>query len=211
FGGPAYYIRNVLYHVPLGGALKIHGGVPGLIAYHNTFITENNARSGHPNSNYRNNLILGTDGTTIVAAFPYTTPYSVADYNGYRPNQGPESPDNQYMWMSDKGEWEGFKTLESLSKVSGLETHGITVDYTVFENLQKPDPTPAGKPGPVYHAVDLNFKLKPDGKAVDAGVAIPNVNDSFIGKAPDLGALEVGSLDMIYGARGTGLKKGQEF
>jgi len=210
FGGPAYYIRNIVYNVPLGGALKIHGGVPGLTAYHNTFITENNSGSGHPNSNYRNNLFLGTDGPTNVARFPYLTTYSIADYNGYRPNQGPDSPENQFMWLSPKGEWEGFKTLKSLSKASGLEEHGITVDYGVFEDLQKPiHALERGLPSPVYHAVDLNFKLNPDGKAVDAGVVIPNVNDNFNGNAPDLGALEVGAPPVVYGARG--LDPNQEF
>ena len=56
-------------------------------------------------------------------------------------------------------------------------------------------------PSRVYHAVDLNFKLNPEGKAVDAGVVIRNVNDNFNGKAPDLGALEVGGHEVIYGAR----------
>lgn len=214
FGGPAYYIRNILYNVPLGGALKIHGGVPGLTAYHNTFITENNGGSGHPNSNYRNNLFLGTDGPTNIAKFPYTTTYSIADYNGYRPNQGPDSPENQYRWLSPKGVEEEFKTLKSLSQASGLEAHGITIDYDIFEDLQKPIQAPVGTPlgnmpGPVYHAVDLNFKLNPRGKAVDAGVVIPNVNDNFNGKAPDLGALEVGSPAVIYGVRG--LDQSQEF
>ena len=46
--------------------------------------------------------------------------------------------------------------------------------------------------------VMLNFKLDPNGKAVDAGANIPNVNDYFSGKAPDLGALEVGSSAVIY-------------
>ena len=66
-----------------------------------------------------------------------------------------------------------------------------------------------GLPSPVYHAVDLNFKLNPNGKAVDAGVVIPNVNDNFNGNAPDLGALEVGSPAVIYGVRG--LDPDQEF
>lgn len=210
FGGPAYYIRNIIYNVPLGGALKIHGGVPGLTAYHNTFITENNSGGGHPNSNYRNNLFLGTDGPTNVARFPYLTAYSIADYNGYRPNQGPDSPENQFMWLSSNGKWEGFRTLKSLSQASGLEEHGITVDYDVFEDLQKPiHALERGLPSPVYHAVDLNFRLNPDGKAVDAGVVIPNVNDNFNGDAPDLGALEVGAPPVVYGARG--LNPNQEF
>ena len=214
FGGPAYYIRNVLYNVQKGGALKIHGGVPGLTAYHNTFIAENNGGGGHPNSNYRNNLILGADGPTYIAKFPYTTPYSIADYNGYRPNQGSESFENQFRWLSPNGEWEEFKTLKDLKNATGLEEHGIVVDYDVFENLEKPIQGPVGTPfgempGPVYHAVDLNFKLNPKGKAVDAGVFIRNVNDDFNGKAPDLGAIEVGKTAPIYGARW--LDQGQEF
>jgi hypothetical protein len=49
--------------------------------------------------------------------------------------------------------------------------------------------------------VDLNFKLNPEGKAVDAGTIIPNINDHFKGKAPDLGALEVGGPKETFGAR----------
>lgn len=211
FGGPAYYIRNVLYNIPPdGGVLKIHGGCPGLTIYHNTFIAENNGGSGHPNSNYRNNLFLGSDGPTYIARFPYTTDYSIADYNGYRSNQGPESAEDQYRWLSPDGQFLGFKTLKELSRASGLETHGISIDYDVFEDLEKPiHAFEDGVPYPVYHAVDLNFKLNPNGKAVDAGVIIPNVNDNFNGKAPDLGAIEVGGTRETYGARH--LNPDQEF
>ena len=44
---------------------------------------------------------------------------------------------------------------------------------------------------PIYDARDLNFQLKPAGKAVDAGIRMPNVNDDYTGKAPDLGAYEL--------------------
>tara|TARA_B100001123_G_scaffold444900_2_gene594972 strand:+ start:440 stop:2446 length:2007 start_codon:yes stop_codon:yes gene_type:complete len=210
FGGPAYYIRNIVYNVPLGGALKIHGGVPGLTAYHNTFISENNTGARYPNSNFRNNLFLGTDGPTVVSSLHFTTPYSISDYNGYRPNRGPKSPKNQFKWLTHDGEEAEFSTLESFSQASGLEEHGIVIDYDVFEDLQKPiHALERGLPSPVYHAVDLNFKLNPKGKAVDAGVIIPNVNDNFNGKAPDLGAIEVGSPAVVYGVRV--LKSKQEF
>ena len=53
----------------------------------------------------------------------------------------------------------------------------------------------------VYHSMDLNFRLKPGSKAVDAGVVIPTVNDDFAGKAPDLGALESGKPEPHYGPR----------
>jgi hypothetical protein len=36
---------------------------------------------------------------------------------------------------------------------------------------------------------------------VDAGVRLPNVNDGFTGKAPDLGAYEVGEPVPHYGPR----------
>ena len=49
--------------------------------------------------------------------------------------------------------------------------------------------------------MDLNFRLKPASKAVDAGVMIPTVNDDFTGRAPDLGALEVGKRVPKYGPR----------
>jgi hypothetical protein len=49
--------------------------------------------------------------------------------------------------------------------------------------------------------MDLNFRLKPGSKAVDAGEALPTVNDGFAGRAPDLGALEVGAPEPKYGPR----------
>jgi hypothetical protein len=40
YGGPAYYIRNVLYHVPTGCGLKFNVKPAGLVLYHNTIISE---------------------------------------------------------------------------------------------------------------------------------------------------------------------------
>jgi hypothetical protein len=53
----------------------------------------------------------------------------------------------------------------------------------------------------IYKAEDLDFRLKPNAEAVDAGCILPNVNDEFTGRAPDLGALEVGKPVPIYGPR----------
>jgi hypothetical protein len=75
------------------------------------------------------------------------------------------------------------------------------VDYDIFENLQPPTPPDSSKPGIPYYASELNFQLKPDGKAIDAGVRVPNVNDDFVGQAPDLGAYERGKPLPVYGPR----------
>jgi hypothetical protein len=59
---------------------------------------------------------------------------------------------------------------------------------------------------PSGFAEDLNFRLKPDAKVVDAGVRLPTVNDDFAGKAPDLGALEAVQPEPHYGPRQEGKK-----
>lgn len=85
------------------------------------------------------------------------------------------------------------------------ETHGIEVDFHDFQDLTPPAPSQRHA---VYHAMDLNFRLKPSSKAVDAGVVIPTVNDNFTGRAPDLGALEIDAPAPKYGPRWL---KGQPF
>jgi hypothetical protein len=121
-----------------------------------------------------------------------------SDYNGFRPNR---TTSKQYTWITPadpKGK--SYATLAELQKATGQEAHGIELDYDIFENLAPDDPSPA-KRYAVYHSVDLNFRLKPGSKAVDAGVVLPTINDGFTGKAPDLGALEVGQPLPHWGPR----------
>ena len=61
-----------------------------------------------------------------------------------------------------------------------------------------PDPA---KRYAVYHAADLNFRLRANSKAIDAGAILPTINDDFTGAAPDLGALEFGRPEPNYGPR----------
>ena len=74
----------------------------------------------------------------------------------------------------------------------------MEVDFDIFEKLSPPD---AAKKFAVYHSMDLNFQLKPGSNAVDAGAVIPTVNDGFTGRAPDLGALEIGRPAPHWGPR----------
>jgi hypothetical protein len=43
------------------------------------------------------------------------------------------------------------------------------------------------------------YQLKPGSPGHDAGKRIPNINDGFLGKAPDIGAHETGSEPMQFG------------
>ena len=101
----------------------------------------------------------------------------------------------------DRAPFQTFGSLADLRAATGQETHGVEVDYDIFENLRRPD---ADKPCAVYEARDLDFRLKAGSKAVDAGVRLPNINDDYTGKAPDLGAYEVGRPAPVYGPRGPG-------
>ncbi|MEZ5355345.1 MAG: hypothetical protein R2762_22140 [Bryobacteraceae bacterium] len=114
----------------------------------------------------------------------------------------------QYAWLApapgktaydaDQSDWRNFATLAEFQKATGQEAHGVEVDYDIFENLTPPDPAHRHR---VYHAMDLNFRLKANSKAIDAGVVLPTINDGFTGKAPDLGALEHGRAEPHYGPR----------
>lgn len=211
FGGPAYFVRNILYHVASGVSFKFSAKPAGLLVYHNTVISEHVIRDPHSNAHFRNNLFLGSDAPgRPIAVFANATAYSSYDYNGYRPNRNVPQP---YVWLSpsspldrlyepEPSHWRGFATLEELRAATGQEVHGREVDYDIFEDLRGPD---GAKRHAVYHAADLNFRLKAGSRAVDAGVRLANVNDDFAGKAPDLGALELGRPEPHWGPR-TGLK-----
>ena len=77
----------------------------------------------------------------------------------------------------------------------------MLVDYDVFVNVKKLDARDLKRVQQVYKAEDSDFRLKPDSAAVDKGVVLPNITDGFAGKAPDLGALELGQAPPHYGPR----------
>jgi len=192
--------------VPGGSAFKFSSAPTGLLMYHNTMITEQTANSPYSNAHYRNNLFLGRDiPNRGVMTWAFGTPDYSSDYNGFRPNRNVQ---RQYSWVAaapgttlyspSNADRKGFATLAELRAATGQETHGIEIDYDIFENLAMPDVALRHK---VYHAMDLNFRLKANSKAVDAGVVLPTINDGFAGKAPDLGALEVGQPAPHYGPR----------
>lgn len=205
FGGPIYFIRNIVYHVPSGVAFKFSAKPAGLLVYHNTVISEQTVRDPYTNVHFRNNLFLGrdTEGRGIMAWANASRVHS-SDYNGFRPNKGVAA---QYAWLAPAGPeavyeppataWKSFATLAELRAATGQEQHGIEVDYDIFEKVSPPNPNLRHA---VYHAMDMDFRLKPGAKAVDAGQLLPTVNDGFAGRAPDLGAIELGTMPK-YGPR----------
>ena len=91
-----------------------------------------------------------------------------------------------------------FKTLAEYAKATGQDTHSREVDYSVFVNAAAPD---FADPTRLYSPDDVDLRLAPRSRAVDAGVVLPGITDGFAGRAPDLGAYEHGAEPPHYGPR----------
>src|SRR5438128_3959135 len=100
FGGPVYFIGNILYHVPSGVAFKFSAKPAGLFVYHNTIIGEQLARDPSSNAHWRNNLFLGRDTPDRgIMTWANATDVFSSDFNGFRPNRGVS---RQYTWLGPK-------------------------------------------------------------------------------------------------------------
>jgi hypothetical protein len=206
FGGPVYFFRNLLYNVQSGVAFKLDARPAGLLMYHNTIIGEQAVRSPVGNVHWRNNLFLGRDAPDRgIMSWGNATAQFSSDFNGFRPNKGVTA---QFSWLAPEPgqtlyrataqQWKSFRTLDEFRAAAGQETHGREVDYDIFERMNPPD---AANRYAVYHAMDLDFRLKKGSAAIDAGVVLPTINDGFAGAAPDLGAIEFGQPEPHYGPR----------
>jgi hypothetical protein len=201
------FVRNIVYHVPWGVAFKFKAQPAGVLVYHNTVCAENTNTARMSNVHFRNNLFLGTDHPERQIWHLCTnTAYSTMDYNGFRPNKN-GVPQFQYKaplkgkrfdYDLKKLDTRLYKDLAEFHKGTGHEAHGRVVDYNVFKKAAMPD---FSKPGKIYSPDGFDFSLKPDSRAVDAGCALPNLNDGHAGKGPDLGALESGRPVPVYGPR----------
>ena len=239
FGGPVYFIRNVVYNANWG-PVKIHADPAGIYYLNNTYIGEFRMLTPASNLHLRNNLLFGQGTNPRVLAVDTFTNYSSSDYNGFRVNPGAEAsfawnsppfnvvrdyypqrkavdtaavPVSQMATGPNQAAGQGrtltqaqavplvqrsFATLKEYSRATGQDKHSVLLDYDTFVNARIPDysdPTHVVQP----ESVDLHLKAK--SKAIDAGVALPNITDGYSGKAPDLGAYEYGQPEPHYGPR----------
>jgi hypothetical protein len=209
-GGPVYWIRNIAYNLP-GGSTRLTGGSAGVIFYNNTILSET---SGNPqNSHWRNNLMLGQNSNPTIFSITTNTNYTSSDYNGFRPNPGAAV---SFRWNSPPAdvqidtlgpgrqprlETREYADLSQYSKATGQDRNSVLVDYDIFMNVRRLDAEDIPSLQKLYKAEDSDFRLKPGSSAVDKGTPLPNVTDGFAGRAPDLGALEVGAPVPHYGPR----------
>jgi hypothetical protein len=204
-GGPAYFIGNLVYHAPEGGSLKQSANSSGIVFYHNTLIGEAHDMGPVSNLHFRNNLILGQGAFPEIFAMDTFTNYSSSDYNGFRPNPGAAQafawnspPRNVVADFVSNREARRFATMAEYAAATGQDQHSVLVDYGDFVRVSVPDPK---DPRRFYRPDEFDFALRAESRAVDAGVVLPNINDGFTGRAPDLGAFERGKPLPAYGPR----------
>jgi hypothetical protein len=197
--GPWYFVRNQV--IGRGAIFKFRVQDRFLLA-HNTFVRWGGIgnRMHHVlTSLSRNNLYVSAGGDAPVwTAFDCRQPQFCLP-NVYQPYWKTDVDYDGFDWgeAAVAFRWNNkdrYPDLESFREAVGIERHGIRVrKEEIFEQYDVP-----AEPGPVRPQV---LTLKPDGGAVDAGDVLPNINDDFIGKAPDLGAHEVGNPLPHYGPR----------
>lgn len=239
FGGPVYFIRNVVYNA-WWGPVKIHADPSGILYYNNTYVGEFRMLTPASNLHLRNNLLLGQGVTPRVLSIDTFTNYSSSDYNGFRPNPGAAesfawnsppfdvvrdfyrarktaeanaAPVSQTATSSSNAAGQGrtlvgataipltsrvSRTLKEHVRASGQDRHSVLIDFDDFTRAPAPDFT---DPTRVVEPETLDLTLRAGSKAVDAGIAIPNVTDGYTGTAPDLGAYERGVPLPHYGPR----------
>jgi hypothetical protein len=183
-----------------------------VLFYNNTILAETVA-AGTSNTHWRNNLILGENAAPAIFNVTTFTQYTSSDFNGFRPN--PNVPAS-FRWSAPRAgvvtdynsfghmaelEPREFATLEQYAAATGQDKNSVLVDYDVFVKVPQLDAQDAETVQKLYHARDLDFRLKAGAAAVDRGTPLATVTDGFAGSAPDLGALELGAPLPVYGPR----------
>jgi len=167
----------------------------GIYLFHNTCFKKENGFNMHPadesvtNVMTRNNLFLCSGGRGLDASTP-----NIKDQNF--DNDG-------YGGFGTFALWNGkysYKTMEDAKKDKKIyfERGAILVNPKTCFMKGTMAPTDENK---IYSFNEIDFRLAPTSDAIDKGVVLPNFNDGFKGKAPDLGAIEFDDKIPEYGPR----------
>jgi hypothetical protein len=197
-GGPTYFVRNVIYNAL--HAFKLNRGSDGDVILHNTVVKSGDAFSvyaGVPHYRQfgRNNIFIGGPGGTyggyangsgkVLALADADLATQDLDYDGYGSTTGT---------FGGRVGSVTFTTLAGLQSGTS-EKHAVQLGLGVFAAaVAYPSSPMTEKPVP-------DLRLKAASAAEDAGAILPNVNDGFTGRAPDLGAYEIGQPLPAYGPR----------
>jgi hypothetical protein len=192
-GGPVYVFRNLMFNQQYS-PFKLHNDMAGALIFHNTSI-----KSGIPfqistggetvrDVITRNNLFVGTGSPALDS----TGNMSRTDFDG----DGFEWPPRGHF-----ARWNGREYPSTMAARGSGALYSKIGAFTMG-----PHRTFATMAAPQTH--ERAFKrqmndpqLGPSSRAIDRGVRLPNFNDKFAGKAPDLGCCELGDELPWFGPR----------
>jgi len=189
-GGPAYIFRNVMYNLDYT-SFKMHNNTRGMLYFHNTVVKRGmpwplSTSADVARAVSRNNLYLGTQADY---AMEFSPPMAKCDfdYDGF--GGGPFPRFLKWNKLT-------YATLAEVHEKAPVERHASLLDVaTAFASgVRPPDKYEIAAPVP-----DLRLGAKSG--AIDRGALLPNINDGYRGKAPDLGAYEYGQPLPHYGPR----------
>jgi len=202
-GGPVYFIRNVMYNIAMA-PFKLERLSYGNLFLHNTVVKSGDGLFEHHGQNeffrtlWRNNLSIGggkggkngrySSGEGRAVMLPGYNATCDFSFNAVGAYEAPFTG----MLAGRK-----FASIEELNELTS--GHNVQIGIEVFANeVDFPEPV-----FPEREPADL--QIAPGSPAEDAAVLIPNINENFTGKAPDIGAYEVGQEIPHYGPRPRGL------
>lgn len=213
YGGPLYLVRNTVFNVVHGTALRLQKTPAGLLVYQNTFGAPCIDNQYWKNGHFRNNLFLWPFGSGV-----WTPATSSMDYDGFMANvkwypRGPKKTEQFDMYVlrfSSTGKFpdgypKPYRTPQALAAACGYEQHGILLNramlVTVPEFAWCRDAVVPIEEEQTFEPGQVDLRIKPGTAPVDAGCVLANITDGFSGEAPDLGALELGAPLPHYGPR----------
>ena len=191
FCGPWYFIRNLV--ITDGGLFKLNYPMDRFVLVNNTFVCRDGVRRPPGDilrSFSRNNLYISLGEKPVWTGPGRTTMKSPGwqtdvDYDGFDWGDAPDG----FVWAGKR-----YRGVAEFSRAIGIEKHGLRVRREeVFNRHDLAEA--AGAAGP--HVLTL----RKGSRAIDAGIAVPNISDDFTGKSPDLGACESGKSLPHYGPR----------
>ncbi len=219
-GGPGYIIRNQVVGFR-EGCIKDRYGSSDVYFFHNTFIGHAPIQYGEREYEVaptdlpmrivsRNNLYLLAEGTDwpVVDFHEHEVGLNgidmdhdglggclmVGSSNAGRSVDPAKYPGSHYV--SGVGL---YVPVAAFAKVSGALRNSVALDPAAVFSHTLPPWREWNEDGPAPV-----MKLKEGAAAIDAGVVIVNVGESFSGAAPDLGAIEYGAEGPILGPRPAG-------
>jgi len=172
---------------------KLHNSPSGALLFHNTIVKHDGpallytSDSPH-NIVSRNNLFIGA-GDSYAAEYSPKMIDCDFDYDGF----GGGKWKMFLKWNNGR-----YATIDEAKAKAPIYHHAVLVEAAsgFASKLQVPSNVATQ-----FENAKIDLRLNAGSAAIDAGEILPGFNDGFTGKAPDLGAYELGSEMPHYGPR----------